>query len=99
MEAPGQLPSLPSPKSGAEHRAELSQPHLIHLINCKMLFGAAGVLAGSSVGVNVLLMASLFNPMHGWVNVWRVCLISMFPEATLQLGSKYIWLKRFIRYG
>ena len=29
---------------------------------CKMLSGAAGVLAGSSVGVKVLLMASLFHP-------------------------------------
>ena len=82
-----------------DYRADvqLSQPHLINN-DCKMLSGTAGVMAGSSVGVKVLLMAYL-PPMHGWVNVWRVCLISMFPDATLQVSSQYIWLKRYISWG
>ena len=40
-----------------EHRAELSQPHLI---NCKMLIR-------SSVGVMVLVMASVLSSTHAWL--------------------------------
>ena len=73
-----------------EHRAELSQPHLI---NWKMLSGAVGVLAGS---VKFLLMASLFYP--SWLGQLRLCLISIFPdlgaETTLLLRKQY-WLLPF----
>ena len=53
-----------------KHRADwqLSQPHLI---NCKMLSGAAGVLAGNSVGVQVLLMAYLFHPCMVGLADWH----------------------------
>ena len=37
--------------------------------------------------------------MHGWINVRRVCLVSMLPDATLQVGSQYIWFETIHSLG
>ena len=38
--------------------------------------------------------------MHDWVNVSWLCLVIMFPDATMHLNSQYVGLKKiFSRRG